>query len=515
MSDQIIQLVESANLNVTGDISELISSTKFNDVVPVDKKNVTEESELQEFLTALTLVMSDDKSSFFSKDVTSRIKLKIDELVDAQINEIIQNKDFKYLESIWLSLRDIFHEAADEKDIEICLLELTKEELLDDFELNSADFTGSNLFKRIYRDEYDQYGGEPYALSVGMFDIQNTYDDFFVLSNLGKIAGSAHTPFISNIGPEFFGYSSFEEFDEVKDLEGLLEGSKFKMWNQFRKTEESAYVGMTFPRYLIRRPYDDSSTELYGSRNQYSVSFFREKLNNPFDQKSYVWGFSSGLLARNIITSFKKTGWCQYIRGPLGGGLIEDIPTYQFEIGNYKQKTGSVEYFISDSQEYAFSKAGLIPFVGDKRGEGGCFFSVQSAKFVPDNLENLDLMESIQANSNLSYTLSVSRVAHYVKSMVRDRIGSNYDQEKVQTFLSDWLNGFVTIASNPSDVTLAYFPFKEASVKVEPQPGKLGWYGCSIDLVPHIQLEGIDVSLRLATKLPIGEGSDEAESDSE
>ncbi|WP_150468947.1 type VI secretion system contractile sheath domain-containing protein, partial [Cysteiniphilum sp. SYW-8] len=162
MSDQIIQLVESANLNVTGDISELISSTKFNDVVPVDKKNVTEESELQEFLTALTLVMSDDKSSFFSKDVTSRIKLKIDELVDAQINEIIQNKDFKYLESIWLSLRDIFHEAADEKDIEICLLELTKEELLDDFELNSADFTGSNLFKRIYRDEYDQYGGEPY-----------------------------------------------------------------------------------------------------------------------------------------------------------------------------------------------------------------------------------------------------------------------------------------------------------------------------------------------------------------
>ncbi|WP_018299265.1 type VI secretion system contractile sheath large subunit [Fangia hongkongensis] len=506
MSKTVEALLGTANVSQNqGLLNQTLDHTGFNQIALV-KKEDSEKQDTQEFLIALNTILADlQNGENFSKEITSRIKAKIDQIVDAQLNEVLKNKDFRYFESMWLSLNDVFMEAEDAEDVEVCLYEVTKQDLIDDFELNSADYTGSNLFKNIYSSEYDQFGGEPYSLVVGMFDIQRNYDDFFMLSNIGKVCASAHAPFLSNVGAEFFGYESFDAFSEVNDVAGLLDSSKYSLWKRFRKTEEAAYVGLTFPRYLLRRPYESDSPELFGNRgrNQYSVSFFSEKQDDPFDQNSYQWGYASGLMARNIIKSFKKTGWTQYIRGPLGGGLIDDLPTYEFDLAGYTQKTGSVEYFISDSQEYAFARSGFMPFVGDKRAQGGCFFSVQSAKYIPEHLDDLDMLETIQANANLSYTLSVSRVAHYLKSMVRDRIGSTYDIESVNGFISDWLNSYVTIASNPTDVTLAYYPFKQASARVESQPGKLGWYSCNIDLVPHIQLEGIDVSLRLATKLPI------------
>ncbi|GGF91002.1 MULTISPECIES: type VI secretion system contractile sheath large subunit [Cysteiniphilum] len=518
MSQVLTQLVGLVNDSNAEQINALMAQSGVNEIA-ITRNMDSAEQELKEFLVSMTAVMAEmQEPENFSKEITARIKAKIDDVIDKQLNEVISNEDFKYLESMWLSLNDVFEEAGDHDEVEVVLHEVSKDELIDDFELNSADYTGSDLFKRVYTSEYDQYGGEPYSLVVGMFDIGRQHEDLLLLSNIGKVCAAAHAPFITNIGPQFFGYDSFESFDEVRDLNGLLNSSKYAAWNRFRQTEEAAYVGLTFPRYLLRRPYAEDSPELYASnaRQNYSVTFFKERLHNLFDNKSYLWGGASVLFAKNVIKSFKKTGWSQYIRGPLGGGLIDDLSSYEFNISGYTQKTGSVEYFVSDSQEYEFSRAGFIPFVGDKRAEGGCFFSAQSARTVLEDEDNPDLSETAQANANLAYTLSVCRIAHYVKSIVRDRVGSNYDHNHVQKFLSDWIGNFVTIAANPSDVTLAYYPFKEANVAVLPQTGRLGWYKCQIDLVPHVQLEGIDVSMRLATKLPITlDGSaNEAESDS-
>ncbi|RME71445.1 MAG: type VI secretion system contractile sheath large subunit, partial [Planctomycetota bacterium] len=257
-------------------------------------------------------------------------------------------------------------------------------------------------------------------------------------------------------------------------------------------SEEAAYVGLCLPRYMLRLPYHPD-TNPAGKLN------FTEHIA-PDRNDSYLWSYSSVLLARNMVRSFAESGWCQYIRGPKGGGLISGLPVHTFNVRGEDEIKEPVELVIPDYRELEFANSGFIPLVYRKGTADACFFSVQSAK-KPRKFKDPKDSENAQLACNLAYTFSVTRIAHYVKCIMRDNIGSSADAAYIRSQLSNWIEQYVTTVTNPDDRTLKYFPFKATQVEVTEQEGAAGWYNCSISVLPHIQFEGMDVELKLESRL--------------
>jgi type VI secretion system protein ImpC len=255
---------------------------------------------------------------------------------------------------------------------------------------------------------------------------------------------------------------------------------------------EAAYVGLTLPQYIIRKPYDP---EL----NPSGKIPFEEKVRGDSNE-DYLWGSASILFAQNMVRSFEQTGWCQYLRGPKGGGLVSGLPVHMFNVRGEEEMKLPVEMAIPDYRELEFANAGFMPLVYRKGTADACFFSCQSLK-KPKKFKDPKDSENAQLVTNLSYTYSVTRIAHYVKSIMRDNIGSSADATYIKDSLEQWLNGYVTTVVNPDDLTLRHYPFKACSVDVVEREGMIGWYDCSISILPHIQFEGMDVELRLDARL--------------
>ncbi|WP_192485367.1 MULTISPECIES: type VI secretion system contractile sheath domain-containing protein [Cysteiniphilum] len=226
---------------------------------------------------------------------------------------------------------------------------------------------------------------------------------------------------------------------------------------------------------------------------------FKEDIN-PLNDNDYLWGSSAILFAKNLTKSFERSGWCQHIRGPKAGGMVEDLATHTFDIRGKEEAKPPVEFVIPDYREFEFAKCGFIPLVYNKGTTEACFFSAQSAKYV-ETFEDPKDSENAQMISNLSYTYSITRIAHYVKSVMRDNIGSTADGAYIQNQLSKWLNDYVTAVTDPDDVTLQRFPFKTANIEVNSVDGKIGWYNCKISVLPHLQFEGMDAELKLDSRL--------------
>ncbi|MCP3965283.1 MAG: type VI secretion system contractile sheath large subunit [Lentisphaerae bacterium] len=432
----------------------------------------------------------------FSKDLTQRIIDRIDLVINTQLNEIIKNPIFREMEACWLGIKDLVDNTDFENNVKIDLLDVSKDELMLDFDCSSVDITSAELFKKVYYAEYDQFGGNPYAAILGLYEFENTPEDIDFLSTVGKIATACHSPFISSISASFFRLKDIKDIQETRDIEGLMRHPRYKKWNRLRNTEQAAYIGLTLPRYIVREPW---APDTYPAGE--NARSFREKVN-PLDKSHYVWSFASLLLARNLTRSFETSGWCQYIRGPRGGGLLKGLPTHIFNIRGREEIKAPVECIISDSKELALAKAGLIPLIYEKNSTNACFFSVQSLKQSKIYKDNDDTKRS-QMISNLAYTFSVSRIAHYIKEVGRLNIGANSNAAYVTKALNEWINQYVTEVSSPSSGTLAYYPFKKAHVSLEAAEGQAGWYRCKFSVLPHLQFEGISVSLSLETKLSV------------
>jgi len=355
-----------------------------------------------------------------------------------------------------------------------------------------VDITGSALFKKCYVAEYDQYGGKPFGSILGLYEFENSPDDIFWLTTMGKIAAASHAPFLGSVSPKFFGCSSIEELASIKDLEGLMNHPKYGAWNKLRDSEQAAYIGLTLPRYVTRLPYDPDT-------NPCREITFREKVigNNDND---YVWGSATMLFAQNMVRSFAQSGWCQYLRGPKGGGLISGLPVHTFNIRGEEEIKIPIEMAIPDYRELEFANSGFMPVIYRKGTADACFFSCQSIKKAKKFKDPKDT-ENAQLVTNLSYTFSITRLAHYVKSIMRDNIGSSADAAYIKNTLENWIFQYVTTVVDPDELTLRYYPFKAASVTVNEHPGMIGWYDCSIAVLPHIQFEGMDCELRMDTRL--------------
>jgi len=418
---------------------------------------------------------------------------KADTLVEEQLTEVLRQPRFREIERNWLMLSQIV-DAIEGDNVQIDVLDVTKEELAEDIRDNSNHIMGSAMFQRMYVGEFDRFGGIPFSSIVTLFEYDpsdaKSNGDLQFLIGLGRLASNCHAPVIGAVGPQFFGLGSFDEMRDLGDLERVLERPKYGKWNAFRDTHEAAYIGLTMPRYLLREPH---------KLQEESRFRFIEVIHKTSD---YLWGSAAALFAQNMIRSFELSKWCQHVRGPEGGGRIRGLPVPRIEGSDgVTEEQPPVDAAIPDFRELQLANAGFIALVSKKdRPEEACFFSAQSAMAPKDFTEDL-ATKNAHLVTNLSYTLSVSRVAHYIKRMARDYIGSTADAPYLQNMLQSWLSEYVTTVTNPDDLTLTRYPFKAVTVEVTPKLGAFGWYKCTTSILPHVQFEGMDVELRLEAAL--------------
>ncbi|MFT7054181.1 MAG: type VI secretion system protein ImpC, partial [Psychromonas sp.] len=364
-----------------------------------------------------------------AKDLSDVIDNKIHKYID----EIIHDTKFKIMEANWTGLNNLIETTDWSADVKIDMLDCTKEVLSEDLENNAVALNNGDLFKKVYVAEYDQFGGLPYGGIIGLFQFENTKDDRNFISTMGKLANASHAPFISSVGPIFFGCSDITELAEIKDLAAHMSHPRFERWQALRDSEEAAYIGLTLPRFLLRSPYDP---EINSAGKGLS---YKENITVHED---FLWGNASLLFAKNMIKSFAHSGWCQYIRGPKGGGKIEHLPRYEFNLNGQKEIKAPIEMVIPDYRELAFADAGFIPLIYRKGGSEACFFSSKSIK-KPIKFKDPHDSENSQLVTNLAYTLSITRIAHYIKCIMRDNIGSSADDAYINNVLQTWLSQYV------------------------------------------------------------------------
>lgn len=457
--------------------------------------DVNEEvSEAARFLSSLATVIwnVDTKDSRLDKSKIQELISRLNTMINDQVNEVVHHEKFKHLESTWRGLFDLISGTNFRANVTIDMLDASKEELQEDFENNSVDFASSALFQKVYFSEYDQYGGRPFGTMIGLYEFEHTPADLKWLKIMGKIANASHAPFIGSVSPRFFGCDTIEELASIKDLEGLMNHPSYGAFSALRDSEEAAYLGLCLPSYVLRLPWHPV-TNPCGNFN-----FVEHTWGD--DSQKYLWGNSAVLFAKNLVRSFQGSGWCQYIRGPKGGGLITGLPVHTFNIRGEDEIKVPVEMVIPDYRELEFANCGFIPLIYRKGTSDACFFSAQSLK-RPKKFRDPKDSENAQLACNLPYTFSITRIAHYVKSIARDNVGSSADADYMAKVLNRWIMDYVTTVTNPDDLTLRRYPFKAAKISVKEKEGRIGWYDCSISILPHIQMEGMDVELKLDARL--------------
>lgn len=420
----------------------------------------------------------------------------LDRKISAQVNEILHQPDFQKLESAWRGLKFLVERTDFRRNMKIEVLNVSKEELAADFE-DVPEPVQSGLFKHVYIQEYDQPGGEPIGAIIGNYEFENRPPDIALLRNLSKISAACHAPFVGGVNDRFFG-KRIEEIPRLPDMAPIFDQAEYASWRGFRDSEDSRYVGLTFPRFLLRLPY---------GQDTYPVkSFhFEEEAGGEAHQK-YLWGNASFAFASTLVRSFAENGWCVNIRGPQSGGLIEDLPLHHFEAGGETNTKIPTEILISDRREFELAELGFIPLSFYKNRDYACFFSANSVqkpkKYTGKGGE--DATANSRLSARLPYLFLVSRLAHYLKVIQRENIGAAKEKDDLQRELEDWIETLVTKMQNPGPDAKAKYPLSDAAIKVTDIADNPGFYNVEMLVRPHFQIEGIDVQLSLVSRLPKG-----------
>jgi len=439
-------------------------------------------------------VMSGELTMTKNMDVAINSRIaEIDRLITAQMNEIMHHEDFQKLEGSWRGLQHLVRNTLTGPMLKIRVMSITKKDLLKDFE-RALEFDQSTLFKKIYEEEYGTFGGAPYGALIGDFEFGNHPQDMALLEKVSEVAAAAHAPFLSAAAADLFGWDTFSEMTDVRDVSKIFDRTEYMKWRSFRESEDSRYVGLTLPHVLMREPY--------GAATKPTESFRFEEDVDGKDHKKYLWGNAAYAMGTRLTEAFSMHGWCVAIRGVEGGGLVQGLPTHTFQTdeGEVALKCPT-EVAITDRREKEFADNGFIPLVHCKGTDYAAFFGTQSA----NKAKKYDT-DSANANARLStqlqYIFAVSRFAHYLKAMMRDKVGSFMSRTQAEDFLNRWIATYVTEDDFASQETKASYPLREARVDVAEIPGKPGCYRAVAFLRPHFQLDELSVSLRLVADLP-------------
>lgn len=422
---------------------------------------------------------------------------EIDRKLSEQINLILHHGEFQMLESAWRGLHYLVtHTETDEK-LKLRFLDISKTDLRRTMKrYKGVAWDQSPLFKKVYEEEYGQLGGEPYGCLVADYYFDHSAPDVDLLASLAKVAASAHVPFITGASPSVLQMESWQELSNPRDLTKIFtQNLEYAAWNSLRLAEDSRYIGLAMPRFLARLPY--------GIRTNPVDEFHFEETTDGADHSKYVWSNAAYAMAVNINRSFKEYGWCTLIRGVESGGVVEGLPCHTFptDDGGIDMKCPT-EIAISDRREAELAKNGFIPLVHRKNTDYAAFIGAQSLQ-KPAEYYDADATANANLSARLPYMFACSRFAHYLKCIVRDKIGTFKERDDMQRWLNDWIMNYVDAdPTNSSLETKSRRPLAAAEVIVEDVEGNPGYYQAKFFLRPHFQLEGLTVSLRMVAKLP-------------
>lgn len=438
-------------------------------------------------------------TALVSSDAVASIEAliaQIDKKLTEQINKIMHHEDFQALESAWRGLHYMVNNTETDESLKIKVMAISKKELHGTLrKFKGTAWDQSPIFKQMYEQEYGQFGGEPFGCVVGDYYFDHGPQDVETLTEISKICSAMHSPFISAVSPNVMQFDSWGELSNPRDLTKIFQTPEYAAWRSLRESEDSRYLGLTMPRFLARQPY--------GAKTDPVEEFDFEEDTEGADSTKYTWANSAYAMGVNINRAFKIYGWCSRIRGIESGGAVENLPTHTFptDDGGVDMKCPT-EIAISDRREAELAKNGFMPLIHRKNSDFAAFIGAQSLQ-KPAEYQDPDATANANLAARLPYLFASCRFAHYLKCIVRDKIGSFKEREDMQTWLNSWIMQYVDgDPKHSSESTKARKPLAAAEVVVEEDESNPGYYRSRFYLRPHYQLEGLTVSLRLVSKLP-------------
>jgi type VI secretion system protein ImpC len=439
------------------------------------------------------------QTQLIGSDVVASIEAMIaaiDKKLSEQVNLILHHGDFQKLEGAWRGLHYMVNNTETDEQLKIRVINVSKAELGKTLKrYKGTNWDQSPIFKKVYAEEFGQFGGEPFGCLVGDYHFDQSAPDVELLGELAKIGAAAHAPFITGASPTLLQMDSWQELANPRDLTKVFTTPEYAAWRSLRESEDAKYLGLALPRFLARLPY--------GARTNPVEAFNFEEDTGAADHGKYTWANAAYAMATNINRSFKEFGWCSRIRGIESGGAVANLPTHTFptDDGGVDMKCPT-EIAIEDRREAELARAGFMPLIHRKNSDFAAFIGAQSLH-KPAEFDDPDATANANLAARLPYLFATCRFAHYLKCIVRDKIGSFKEKDDVQRWLQDWIMQYVDgDPSGSSETTKAQLPLAAAEVVVEEDPANPGYYSSKFFLRPHYQLEGLTVSLRLVSKLP-------------
>jgi len=424
----------------------------------------------------------------------------IDRALSAQLSAIMKHEKFQKLEGSWRGLHHLISNSETSSQLKIRMLNISKKELSKDLE-KAVEFDQSQIFKKIYESEFGTAGGEPYSALIGDYEFSAHPDDTDLLTNMSNIAAAGFCPFITASAPEMFGFESFTELSKPRDLEKIFESAEYIKWRSFRDSEDSRFVVLTMPRVLARLPYgkETKAIEEFNFEEGNVDSNGRQLESNHGD---YCWMNASYAMGATLTKAFAEYGWCTSIRGAEGGGKVEGLPSHVFmsDDGDMDQKCPT-EIGITDRREAELSKLGFLPLCHYKNTDYAVFFGAQTTQ-KPKHFDDPDATANSEISARLPYIMATSRIAHFLKVMARDKVGSFMEASDAEEWLNRWISSYVNGSPGASADMKARYPLAEASIEVKEVPGQPGVYSAIAWLRPWLQMEELTASLRLVANIP-------------
>ena len=462
----------------------------------------TERSRAEELLATLTEEAMKGTVAW-NKNVTETINQgmrALDQVISKQLSAVMHDPKFQQLEGTWRGLHHLVMNSETGASLKIKVFNTKKRELFKDLD-KAVEFDQSQMFKKLYENEFGSPGGEPYGTLIGDFEFSNHPEDVAMLEKISNVAAAAFCPFISAASPQMFGFSEWSEMSKVRDLEKTFETVEYAKWSSYRDSEDSRFVTLAMPRVLSRLPYG-AETAPVDDFDFEEVELDAQGKPKPVAHDEYCWMNASYVMGTRLTDAFSQYGWCTAIRGAEGGGKVEGLPTHIFtsDDGDTDMKCPT-EIAITDRREAELSKLGFLPLCHYKNTDYSVFFGAQTSQ-KPKKYDDLDVTANAAISARLPYIMATSRFAHFLKVMARDKIGSFMEASDCEEWLNRWITNYVTADPKPSEETKARYPLREARVQVREIPGAPGSYNAVAHMRPWLQMEELTASMRMVAKIP-------------
>jgi len=493
--------MSAENLNeVEASAGETVEASFLEQAITATKQTSRDETEL--LLKNLTKEALNGTVTW-DRNLTVTINSAIDAIdaaLSKQVSAIMQAEKFTKLEGSWRGLHHTVMNSETSSQLKIRVLNVTKKEIQKDL-AKAVEFDQSQTFKKIYESEFGIAGGEPYAALIGDYEFSSHPNDVDLLSNMSNVAAAGFCPFIAASAPEMFGFDSFAELSKPRDLEKIFDTSEYIKWRSFRDSDDSRFVSLVMPRVLARLPYG-AATNPIEAFNYEEGNTDSEGRSLQGKHESYCWMNAAYTMGVTLAKSFAENGWCTSIRGAEGGGKVEGLPSHTFisDDGDMDQQCPT-EIGITDRREAELSKLGFLPLCHYKNTDYAVFFGAQTTQ-KPKTFDDPDTTANYAISTRLPYIMATGRIAHFLKVMARDKIGSFVEASDAETWLNDWISNYVNGTEGASAEMKAKYPLRDAKVEVKEVPGQPGVYSAVAHLCPWLQMEELSASLRLVAKIP-------------